>query len=81
MIIVKDGHSQLNGTRADLLEETALLFDSLLDVAPEVLIICFNSYNDEILQTIYKANPHLMKMLVDIIDSIHKENKWVNLSY
>ena len=75
MIIVKDGHSQLNGTRADLLEETVLLFDSLLDVAPEVLIICFNSYNDEILQTIYKANPNVLAIGEEIVSKVREHIK------
>lgn len=76
MIIVKDGHSQLNGTRADLLEETALLFDALLEVAPEVLIICLKSYEDDLLQAVKKSNPIILKKGEEIVSKIreHIEN-------
>lgn len=72
MIIVKDGHSNLNGTRGDLLEETALLFDALLEVAPEVLIICLNSYETELLEAVKKSNPIILKTGEGLVSKIRE---------
>ncbi len=75
MIIVKDGHSQLNGTRGELLEETALLFDSLLDVAPEVLIICLKSYEAELIHTVKNSNPATLRIGEEIVSKVREHIK------
>lgn len=72
MIIVKDGHSHLNGTRANLLEETALLFNALLDVAPEVLIICLKAYETELLETVKKSNPAVLRIGEEMVSKVRE---------
>ena len=72
MIEIKDGHSNLSGTRAELLEETTLLFDALLDVAPEVLIVCLNSYETAILEAVKKSNPIILKMGETIVSKVRE---------
>lgn len=72
MIIVKDGHSQLNGTRATLLEETALLFNALLDVAPEALIICLKSYETDLLVAVKKSNPAVLRIGEEMVTKVRE---------
>lgn len=75
MIEVKDRHSNLSGTCGEILEETALLFDALLEVAPEVLIICLKSYETELLDTVKKSNPIILKNGEELVSEIRKHIK------
>ncbi len=75
MIEINNGHAKIAGARYEIISDTATLFESLLKYSPEILIACITSYDEELKTSLSKANPLLMKMLVDIIDSIHKENK------
>ena len=75
MLEVKNRQANLSGTRGEILEETALLFDSLLDVAPEVLIICLKSYENDILSAVKKSNPIILKKGEEHVAEIRKHIK------
>ena len=72
MLEVKNRQANLSGTRGDILEETALLFNALLDVAPEVLIICLKSYENDILSAVKKSNPIILKKGEELVAEIRK---------
>lgn len=74
MIETKHGKCTISGQRAEIVLDTVTLFESLLESAPEILVACITTYQDELEESITNANPMILKMLLDLIESIHKEN-------
>lgn len=74
MIQVKDYQIEVKGTQGEILADTMVFFDSLLETAPEVINAVVAGYHAKLSDSIDTCNPTMLGLFIKFVEGYNERS-------
>lgn len=74
MIQVKDYQIEVKGTQGEILADTMIIFDGLLESAPEVINAVVAGYSTKLSNSIEFCNPTILGLFIKFVEGYNERS-------